>query len=247
MKTKFAAGNPFIDHTTWGYSYESIPSGGVLLDFGCFEGEFIDRLAKAKRVTVYGVDKDRDAIARYRGPHTVRVFDGSIPFPDATFDIVTMFDVIEHIHDQNSILLEIHRVLKFGGLLVITTPRRHIFSFLDLGNLKYSFPRLHKFWYTRRHSLEEYNYRYVDNPSGLIGNVEKEKYWHQHFRDEELVDLLVNSGFEVDDIDPYGLFGDVMTFLGQLGMGFLFPEKVRHWDDRTFASRQFCCRFSKPA
>ena len=63
MKTKLSLDNPFVDRPTWAYAYESIPDDGRVLDYGCFNGEFIDRLAAAKRVTVIGADKNKDALA----------------------------------------------------------------------------------------------------------------------------------------------------------------------------------------
>jgi SAM-dependent methyltransferase len=44
--------------------------------------------------------------------------------PDNSFDCVVSFQVIEHIHDDGFFLQEIHRVLKPGGIALITTPNR---------------------------------------------------------------------------------------------------------------------------
>jgi SAM-dependent methyltransferase len=245
MRTKFSPENPFT-RLTWAYGFETIFDGAVVLDYGCFDGEFIDKLTLAKRVTAVGVDKNRDVVLAYRGPHKVLPAEETIPFPEGHFDIVTMFDVLEHIYDQSATLQEIHRVIKPGGRLVVTVPRRHFFTFLDHGNLKYLFPHIHKFWYTYRHSLADYKYRYLDNPYGLYGDVEKAKAWHQHFTENELVGLLVRSGFQVDDIDAYGLFGDVFNSIAALGLNFLIPERTRVWDNERFESRYFCCLFVKP-
>jgi SAM-dependent methyltransferase len=244
MKTKLSTHNPFRDRPTWAYAFEAIPEGIALLDYGCFNGEFIDRLTKSKRVSAYGVDKNSDVLAKYKGPNTVTRIDKAIPYPNATFDIVTMFDVLEHIYDQSAALREIRRVLKPGGLLVVTVPRFHVFSFLDLSNWKYIFPGVHKFFYTLRHSAADYDYRYANNPNGLIGDVEKEKAWHQHFQEKELVELLVRNGFDVDNIDGYGFAGHVMTFFSTFGLR-IFPESLRRYDNYNFDSREFACRFVK--
>ena len=50
---------------------------------------------------------------------------------------------------------------------VVTVPRRHVFSVLDLGNLKFRFPRLHRRWYVWRHGEAGYEHRYGDNPFRL--------------------------------------------------------------------------------
>jgi SAM-dependent methyltransferase len=80
MKTKLSGNNPFLDRLTWAYAYESIPDGAAVLDYGCFNGEFINRLAEARKVAVYGVDKNRDALKSYQGPHEVKLVEKSIPF-----------------------------------------------------------------------------------------------------------------------------------------------------------------------
>ena len=53
------------------------------------------------------------------------VFEGEVtdaPFPDETFDVVTMLDVIEHLSDPASSLRKIYRLLKPGGWLYVVTP-----------------------------------------------------------------------------------------------------------------------------
>ena len=45
-----------------------------------------------------------------------------LPYPDATFDVVTATEVIEHLEDFRRVLREIHRVLKPGGVCILSTP-----------------------------------------------------------------------------------------------------------------------------
>jgi SAM-dependent methyltransferase len=52
----------------------------------------------------------------------------SLPSPDATFDVVTSFETIEHFAEQELFLSEIRRVLRPGGLLIISTPDRDNYS-----------------------------------------------------------------------------------------------------------------------
>lgn len=50
-------------------------------------------------------------------------------FPDSSFDAVTMFDVLEHIPDDQAAIAEVLRVLKPGGFLLISTPNSSIWRF----------------------------------------------------------------------------------------------------------------------
>ena len=45
-----------------------------------------------------------------------------LPYPDASFDLVTCSEVLEHVENYRAVLREIYRVLKPGGLMVVTTP-----------------------------------------------------------------------------------------------------------------------------
>jgi SAM-dependent methyltransferase len=45
-----------------------------------------------------------------------------LPYPDASFDLVTCSEVLEHVENYRAVLREIRRVLKPGGLMVVTTP-----------------------------------------------------------------------------------------------------------------------------
>lgn len=45
-----------------------------------------------------------------------------LPFPDQTFDVVSLFEVLEHVDDDRALLHEIHRVLKPRGVLFLSCP-----------------------------------------------------------------------------------------------------------------------------
>jgi SAM-dependent methyltransferase len=94
-----------------------------LLDFGCGTGTMAGHLARYG--TVEAVDADADAVAfcRRRGLARVQQLTGDgLPFEDGRFDVVTTFDVLEHIEDDLSALTELHRVLRPGGVLVAAVP-----------------------------------------------------------------------------------------------------------------------------
>jgi len=94
-----------------------------VLDVGCGAGNMIHHLAQYGCVRGIEVDARPVKIAQQRG-YDVRLGDATqtIPFPDASFDLVTALDVIEHVDADVNIMREAFRVLRPGGALLITTP-----------------------------------------------------------------------------------------------------------------------------
>lgn len=79
---------------------------------------------------VVSVEKDHDTCVFLREKLELDVVEcgiESLPFADNTFDIVCVFDVLEHIEQQNQAVAELHRVCKNEGLLYCSVPA---FSFL---------------------------------------------------------------------------------------------------------------------
>jgi len=107
-------------------------SPGKLLDVGCGNGFFLHRMHDLGW-TVTGIDFDAKAIGNAK-----KMYGDDLTFmntnlsgarlPDDSFDAVTMSHVIEHIPDPVALLIEVRRVLKAGGRLVITTPNIRSFG-----------------------------------------------------------------------------------------------------------------------
>lgn len=97
---------------------------GKILDIGCSTGLFL-KMARDVGWEVYGNDIDENKIRYARNRYGLNVRCGELidlRFPGKCFDVVTLFDSIEHLTDPLSILKEISRLLKKNGILVITTP-----------------------------------------------------------------------------------------------------------------------------
>ena len=109
---------------------------GDVLDIGCGAGNMIHHLQRYGRVKGIEVDARPVAMAQARG-YDVRLGDATqnIPFPDASFDLVTALDVIEHVDQDEAILREAFRVLRPKGTLAISTPAfQWLWSYNDVLN-----------------------------------------------------------------------------------------------------------------
>ena len=97
------------------------------LDLGCGDGSFTVKVAQilgAKQV--YGVDIADEALneAKNKAIKTARVDLNTdrLPFRNGEFDVVSVFEVIEHLWNTDNMISEAHRVLRPGGLFILTTP-----------------------------------------------------------------------------------------------------------------------------
>jgi 2-polyprenyl-3-methyl-5-hydroxy-6-metoxy-1,4-benzoquinol methylase len=98
------------------------PSARPLLDVGCYVGVFVE-IAAAHGWEAWGVDPSRWAVeqAQARGLRVVQGTLETAELPEGTFDVVTMWDTIEHLPDPAGTLERARRLLKPGGLLVVHT------------------------------------------------------------------------------------------------------------------------------
>jgi SAM-dependent methyltransferase len=98
------------------------PDGRPLLDVGCYTGVFIE-IADRHGWDVWGVEPSQWAVAQAQA-RGLRVVQGTLDtadLPKVHFDVVTMWDVIEHLTDPRQALERVHGLLKPGGLLVVHT------------------------------------------------------------------------------------------------------------------------------
>lgn len=127
-----------------------LPANAELLDIGCSAGYHVRHLVrKAKRVVAIDVDRVALEVARRRVKSSRATFlhyDGrTLPFADASFDAVSMLDVLEHVHDRAGLVSEIVRVLRPGGVWTVTVPYRGPFGWMSPENMATDFPRLFSF------------------------------------------------------------------------------------------------------
>ncbi|MGO9898367.1 MAG: class I SAM-dependent methyltransferase [Solirubrobacteraceae bacterium] len=94
-----------------------------VLDAGCGSGRTLLELQRYGEVCGIELDEEAAACAAQRGPFEVRVGRlEEMPWADASFDLITCLDVIEHTPDDVATLCELRRVSKPGGWLLVTVP-----------------------------------------------------------------------------------------------------------------------------
>ncbi len=97
------------------------PTARDILDLGCYDGSLLDRIDLPVRK--YGVEASRAAadVARDRGIEIVATALRELPTIAARFDIVMAIDVMEHVLDPSAFLLEMLRLTRPGGLVLVST------------------------------------------------------------------------------------------------------------------------------
>jgi 2-polyprenyl-3-methyl-5-hydroxy-6-metoxy-1,4-benzoquinol methylase len=193
-------------------------AGGKLLDIGGSNGIFIDAIIGARapfEVTV--VDLNRDSVAKLRQKYpTVQAIHGDALKHDGSYDVITLWDTIEHLPDVNRVASHLFSLLRPGGFLFLSTPNVHSFEH-SVG--QYRHPQILP--------LSHVNYFAPPNLTRLLER--------HHFR---VVDCLTpNGSFDIAYINRMISDGD--ADLGQLG-GFL----KQHLQSSAFAD-DFAALISK--
>jgi len=95
-----------------------------ILEMGCSGGQLIQQLQRDGYRDVAGIDISTDAIALCHGAGlNAQVMDAQqLDLPDASFDVITASDVLEHLADEQKALQGWQRVLRPGGLLIVFVP-----------------------------------------------------------------------------------------------------------------------------
>lgn len=168
------------EHLNRYYAISTIVKDKDVLDAACGSGygtELISRFASF----VHGIDIDEEAV-EYARDHFEKknlaysvASITSIPFQDATFDIVVSFETIEHVDEitQKHFLEEIKRVLRPNGQLIISTPDKRNYS---------DIPK----YFNEFHLKEFYSNEFL--------NFLKSRFKHVHFfyQRDEVVNLISN-------------------------------------------------------
>ncbi|MFL2991759.1 MAG: class I SAM-dependent methyltransferase [Cytophagales bacterium] len=171
-----ASDNPLHHRLLSAYVFSQKYIRGDVLELGCGEGRGIDIILKESK-SFTAIDKIKDVIEKLSLKYRDNVFISS-NFPplsdieDNSFDTVISFQVIEHIQDDTQYISEIERILRPGGVALITTP-----------NIKMTLTR--NPWHVREYTSEELNnlcskYFSKVDVLGISGNTKVIEYYNQN-------------------------------------------------------------------
>ncbi|MBD0343518.1 MAG: 3-demethylubiquinone-9 3-O-methyltransferase [Coleofasciculus sp. Co-bin14] len=170
--------------------YVSNWQGLKALDVGCGGGFTCEFMAK-RGVVVSGVDQSIKCIKAAQSHADMSQlkidyrhgFAENLPYHDNTFDMVICVDVLEHVADIKTTLLEINRVLKPEGILFFDTINRNFQS------------KLVMIWL-------------MEN---ILREIERGIHdWKKFIKPEELTQLMYRTGFSDIEIKGFDIFSDVL-------------------------------------
>ena len=120
-----------LDRYRFAYTFAQ---GKRILDIACGTGYGSHMLSSAGAKSVTGIDISLESIeyARRFESNNLTFSQGNAlslkSIKDNSFDLVVSFETIEHLNDPRRFLSELRRILKSGGILIISTPNRHFTS-----------------------------------------------------------------------------------------------------------------------
>ena len=111
----------------WGFRKTAIAQykqSGSLLDLGCSSGSFFEFI-KGEPWKLHGIEMSADCARIAVEKSGAEVFVGDIvkaPFPPESFDVITCFDVLEHLYEPRQVMAKVMEWLKPGGIFYVLIP-----------------------------------------------------------------------------------------------------------------------------
>ncbi len=108
---------------------------GRLLDFGCGSGSYLKRMANLGW-DVVGLDAAVGAVRQVQEALGLPALVGSLPHSElkpCSFEIITMWHSLEHVHEPLAVLREAYRLLVPGGKLIVAAPNMDSWAFRHFG------------------------------------------------------------------------------------------------------------------
>jgi SAM-dependent methyltransferase len=111
----------------WGFRKVAIAQykhAGALLDLGCSSGAFLESL-KGESWRLYGIEMSAEVAKTAEARSGAHVFVGDVleaPFRRESFDVITCFDVLEHVYEPRRVMAKVEEWLKPGGIFYVLVP-----------------------------------------------------------------------------------------------------------------------------
>ncbi len=106
-------------------------NGGRLLDVGASTGVFLSEMKRYGQWVTAGVELSAEAAQYARSRFSLDIFTGQIeeaPWPNASFDVMTCWDVLEHLPQPHAALLKMRDLLSEQGDLLLSVPNADSFD-----------------------------------------------------------------------------------------------------------------------
>jgi len=138
----FLVKNLYLNRIKTAIEFGQIHDDFTLLDIGCNKGQLLKSIRNTnKQCKLFGVDIEPGILSLKIDNCDFRVSDvTNLPFENNSFNIVFALSILEHIHDLDSAIKEISRVLKPQGFAIISSPTESWFyrfcRFLLFGDVK---------------------------------------------------------------------------------------------------------------
>ncbi len=180
---KIPSDNPIHQRLLKAYYAAKPFINGDLLELGCGEGRGVELLAPLAS-SYTGIDKIKEVVDRLGAKYPDYTFSDGVfppfPFEDNSFDSIITFQVIEHVKEDEDFVKEIYRVLKPGGVALMSTP-----------NIKMTLSR--NPWHEREYTGDQLKIlceKYFDKVDmrGIAGN---EKVLEYHERNRKSVNKIM--------------------------------------------------------
>lgn len=113
---------PLLRRLRLGRVISQIPSNVKVLDIGCGQSMALLKAIAPRIDHGVGIDFKVSQLRTDKIETIPLKLDQALPFPNNSFDVVTMLAVLEHLEHETPILQEIHRVLRTSGKLILTVP-----------------------------------------------------------------------------------------------------------------------------
>lgn len=155
-KVRHTALDPTTNQARWDpylATLELARSTGRLLDVGCASGEFL-LAAQARGWEVYGLETSPLGAELARQRTGAEIYVGTLdtaPYEEGWFDVITLWDVIEHVQSPSSYVGLITRLVRQGGMFALTTPNIRSMAYKLLGrNWEVVGPNDHIYYFSPR-------------------------------------------------------------------------------------------------